>query len=313
MKRMLTLALAGLLASPGAAWAAPGQVPVASVDAGSASNAPTSAVPPPRSEKSKSTMTALDAIEKTNTAAGTMYETAMQYGPEAARTSREAQAGSNLFRNTGDGLAIVQQTAKVYDSARRGDVKGVLDASAAAIADRCLDVAIEAGCMAATGPIVGQGCALAAQTVRLCAETYFEKSAGEAFVEATNAATQAASNGVNALLDRARQRHEQGKASQQAKFNSAQVNNDQQAIAIAGQQQAAPQSQPDDGSVALTAALMNGIFAAAAPPPTPLAAPAPPPAPLAPSPAPANRSACHSGHNESAHPGGCHSAPLGLR
>ena len=305
MRWVLPLGLAVLLALPAAAGAQPGQVPMVSADAGSATVGATSAVPPPRSEKPKSGMTALDAIEKTNTTAGTMYETAMLHGPEAARSSSEARSGSALFRNTGDGLAIVQQTGKVYNSAMRGDVKGVLDASAAAIADRCGDIVILAVCMAATGPIVGPGCTLAVQTVRMCAETYFNKSAGEAFVEATNAATQAASSGVSAMLDRVRALHEREGASEQVDFSTAKGSNDQQALAIASQQQSAPQSQPDNGSAALTAALMSGIFA--------VAAPAPLPAPLSPIAVPGTGGACHTGHNESTHPGGCHSAALGNR
>lgn len=299
MRRVLPLGLAVLLASSGTAWAAPGQVPMVSADVGSTSVGPTSAVPPPRQANSAveavgQVGTAVSAAEQMHNIAGAVGEAKGLVDQSMAKTSVKflSRAGT------------VVQSSEIAIEAANGNYGAAGRKGAAMVIDRCVDAAIASGCALVSAPTAGAtfpACEVAVQAVKFCGETAAGKSLGEWAVEGAEAGY----DRITAFVTEKRREHDTARADQKAQFTATQANNDQQAIALADQQQSAPQSQPDDGSAALTAALMSGIFA--------VAAPAPVPPPLSPSPAPGTGGPCHSGHNESTHPGGCHSAALGNR
>ena len=297
MRWVFTLGLAALLASPGAAWAAPGQTPMVSVEAGSASSAPTNDVPLPR--KSSLAAEAADQVGTAVSAGEQMHNVAGAVGEAKGLVDRSMAKTSTKFLNR---AGTFVQGSQIGIEVADGNYGAALRKGAAMVIDRCVDVVIASGCAMVsvpTGGAVFPACEVAAQAVRFCGEIAAGKSLGEWAVEGVAAGY----GGIKAFVTEKQRKHDVARADQQAQFTATQANNDQQAIANTARPQPASQSQTDDGSGALAAALMSGIFAASAPPT----------APLAPSPAPVNDGSCHPGHNESAHPGGCHAAPLGNR
>lgn len=293
MKRLLTFTLAGLLVSSTAVSAQVSQVPMPSTEGGSSSPEPSNAPPPPRQtsplgDAAGHAVTVVGAGEQLHNVAGAVGQANDMVDQPMAKTSTKFM-----------GRAVTTlQVGQIGIEAANGNYATATRKGAAMVIDRCVDAALAGGCAVMSAPTAETAfpaCQVAVQAAKFCAETAAGKSFGDWAVEKAEAGY----DRVRAFVTEKRRDHDLARANQQTQFTTAQTSNDQQAIAIAGQQQSAPQGYQDDGSSALTAALMSGILAAT---------PSQPPVPMAP--APAANGACHSGHDESAHPGGCHSAPL---
>lgn len=300
---------------------------------GAVASAQTNAVPPPvlRTEMAQTPAAtgpvpatntpmqeAVRAVKKVNSATGNIYRIGTLAAPSAEALA-EASKHQSLFRGTGYALTGIDAGIDVAN----GRYMRAEEKVTAAVIDRCIDVAIGAACAAVSAPTAELGaapCVAAVSAAKFCAETYFGGSAGTGIVNGAKAGADWVSDKLYAMRDA----QEASRQDQQAQFHATQSNNDQSMMQVASN----PASGGgDDGSAMMMAAMMSGVGAViaannqppvpyravaapqAAPAPAPYAPVATPPAPVAPpSPAPTG---CHPGHNESAHPGGCHSAPKG--
>jgi hypothetical protein len=275
---LASLAAAAILLAAGTPAAAQSSAPPPPKSPPAETGSILSSIPPPVAMKDRS---ATDLASTVNTASGLKFEGLVRATSSGSKELLEK--GQKYFDAKGNLITAVD----IGVSAAQGNYGDAARKGAAAVIDKCVDAAI-AGACALTGP-AAVGCNIAVQTIRFCGETYYNQSIGGWTVEKIE---QGASY-VSELAEDARREQAATAAAQEAQFNSVQSGNADYAYMAASQPAPyAPAYEADDGALFLDA-LMTGIVDATAP--APASAPL-----LAPS------GACHPGHDEAAHPGGCH-------
>lgn len=239
----------------------------------------------------------LDAIGAVNTGTGIGYD-AMLLTSRRGNLDPIAKSGQKLFETKGKVLAVGSYINDAGPAIMRGDVPKVAKIGAAAVVDACIDGAITAACTAVSTPTAGAAavpCVVAVQAIKFCGETAAGQTIGQYTVGKAEDVVDWFGEGVAQVRDHFSHR----KAQTFAQHQLVQANNERLATASgASSFDAAAPAGPD-----VSGQILNGLLAGVNTfslaqqqhrPPAPSAAP------------PANPSGCHDGHDEQAHPGGCH-------
>lgn len=313
MMRAARFALPALLAAAAlpAVAAAQGAPPPPS--AGVAAPASPTATPPAATEK-KEAYGLQDAGEHTLRATQTIFNGAgAAASPDPSATiARDAKRVNGYFDKVGDGLTLIDVGVTSYEvgtEISQGNYRAAARKGAAAVIDQCIGAAIAAGCTAATVGTTGPGavfaeplCVAAVTTVVEYCDHKLKEATGmsmsETVVDWGVKGGAAAIGAMDSAFGSAERDFGQARASADAKRMSM---SDANQAALA--EQAAQEQAARDAAAAATSAndalflnnLMMGLGSSFVPPPA---------VPLAPA---AGPSGCHPGHDEAAHPGGCHS------
>lgn len=318
MKAILLLlgAAAASLASPGAAAQTSDPEPPRSKPATSATS-----TPPPANSKDDS-YGATDALDHTQRATSTIFNGAVIAG-EGSRPSltvrRDARQFNKYLDGAGKAIEVAGDAQTAYDvggDIAKGDYAGAARKGGAAIVEKCIDAAINAGCRAATltytGPasaVTGPLCVAAVTTVKEVCDSKLKEYTGSSMsdwvIKGAEATAGAASDTYKAIRDEMSQNFARTKAEVDARRTEMAARNEaalfEQAARDRAAQEAAAQSAANYDDMQMMNNLMQGIGTIGTPPAAAAPVPMAPPTPTG----------CHSGHDETSHPGGCNKPPLG--
>lgn len=316
MMRAARPALAALLAAAAMPVVAvaqsappPPRTPVTGV---AAPASPTDA--PPTAPEKKEAYGLQDAGEHTLRATQTIFNGAgAGASPNPSATiARDVKRVNGYFDKVGDGLTLIDVGVTSYEvgtEISQGNYGAAARKGAAAVIDQCIGAAIAAGCTAATVGTTGPGavfaeplCVAAVTTVVEYCDHKLEQATGmsmsETVVDWGVKGGAAAIDAMDSAFGSAERDFGQARASADAKRMSMSDANQAVLAEQAAQEQAARDAAAEAASVndaLFFNNLMMGLGSSFAPPPV---------VPLAPVSGP---SGCHPGHDEAAHPGGCHS------
>lgn len=315
MMRAARLALPALLAAAAMpAVAAAQSAPPPTPSAGVAAPASPTVTPPAAAEK-KEAYGLQDAGEHMLRATQTIFNGAgAGASPNPSATiARDVKRVNGYFDKVGDGLTLIDVGVAGYEvgtEINQGNYGAAARKGAAAVIDQCIGAAIAAGCTAATVGTTGPGavfaeplCVAAVTTVVEYCDHKLEQATGmsmsETVVDWGVKGGAAAIGAMDSAFGSAERDFGQARASADAKRMSMSDANQAALAEQAAQEQAARDAAAQAASGANDALffnnLMMGLGLSFAPPPV---------VPLAPASGP---SGCHPGHDEAAHPGGCHS------
>jgi len=277
-------------------------VPVSA--AAQTASVPPSATPPPaKTSKSDQEMTALKALDLTTTVTTAKFNGAVAAMPGSARNlnvRRDVRSFNNKLNAASNVLAAVNLGEKGYEVGTEiyeGNYANAARKGAAATIDTCIDVAINALCRA--GTIAAGGvtsvytspfCVAAVQIGKTCVEKWLGGTLGELAVEAAESkfgSQDGDEDGFGRDMALAR-------SSSASRLASMRSTNEDALAEQARQRSGAPLSTTGADESALFGSFLQGLNSALVPTRT---------APMTPASTP---SGCHPGHDEAAHPGGCH-------
>lgn len=291
-----------------------------------AGSAPTNAVPPvaQSAESPSKTREAVDSLSDVNSTTNILHNAAGAVGESNGLVDKTMGTQSKRFLDGKtkalDYVSNGLTTYEVVQKARSGDYSGAIRQGSAEVIDqvidKCYTAATTAACAyisAPSGEALFPACETAAVAVKFCADKVIEDKLGGSLGEVIVKKSEEFYDKASMMFAEKQAEQNQQTQSQRSQFSAAQTSNDQQAIALAGAQAAAaPSGNSGDDGGAFAAALMSGIMVMSeqqsmqhapaqtghAPSQAPLATPQAAPTAIG--------GPCHTGHDENAHPGGCH-------
>lgn len=311
-----------LLGAAAASLACPGAMAQTS-DPEPPRSKPAASAPPPSSTATstppatKDDYGAVDALDHVQRGTSTTFNGAALAGEGAKPglvTRRDARQFNKYLDGAGKVIEVAGDAQTVYDVSKdvaKGDYAAATRKGGAAIVDKCIDAAINAGCRAATltytGPAsvyTGPLCVAAVTTVKeVCdkkLKDYTGSSMSELVVKGVETTVTAAGDRYKAIRDEMTTNFARTKAEADAKRAEMAARNEaaifEQAERDRVEREAAQQAAASYDEMQMMNSLMQGIGnVPAAPSPMQTTTP----------------TGCHAGHNETNHPGGCNQPPLG--
>lgn len=303
--RLLIGATAILLGPVGAAAQTAAPPPPRSEPAKPA--APASPVPAPaKSGEAAKPVTLNEVADLTTTATSATFNGGMTAiagsGPslDVRRQTRIVNKGLDAVGNAGTLIDVAASGYEVGTEIEKGNYAEAARKGAAATINTCVDFAIDATCRAATLTYTGPAsvytsplCVAAVQIAKTCAEKLTGTTLGDAAVKYGEQAARMAGGAYDAF----KRDMDDKRAASADRMATVRDANEHAIAEQAAQQQAALDAANQAAASANDAMFFNGLMQGLG------SSFASPPIPLAPA---AASSGCHPGHDEAAHPRGCH-------